>query len=139
MVAIAQQMINVVEGSLDFFHMTEHFVLLFQLFLHTVFQVSIFQFLLLKAQVVFVLSALVDGHHGVLHRLFCFTVAVISLFVFSEQLLARGDDVHHLQLEVLFVQQQVLVLTVYVDELFAQSLDGGQRHGYIVDKGTAFS
>ena len=42
-------------------------------------------------------------------------------------------------MEVLLVEQQVLVLRVDIDELFAQLLQHGQRHGRVVDEGSAFA
>ena len=50
-----------------------------------------------------------------------------------------GNDVHHVELEILFLQQQVLMLGVDVHELLADGLHDRKGHRRIVDEGTAFA
>ncbi len=54
-------------------------------------------------------------------------------------MVVAGNDVDHRQLEVLLAEQQVLVLRVNVDQLFAQLLERLQRDGRIVDEGSALA
>ena len=67
--------------------------------------------------------------------------AMLSLVVVELALgpLSAADHVEHAKLEVVFVEQQVLVLRVDVHQLFAHFLEQGERYGCVVDEGPALA
>ncbi len=65
--------------------------------------------------------------------------SVVELAVESQCLGVVRQDVEHVELEALGVEQQVLMLRVDVDKLFAQFAHLGKRCGGVVDEGTALA
>ena len=64
---------------------------------------------------------------------------VVSFFVISQFLSIVCNDVEYAELEVLFVEHQILVLRMYIHKTFAQFFEHRQLHGGVVDKGSALA
>ena len=62
-----------------------------------------------------------------------------GLLIGCQFLLVVSDDVHHIQLEILLVEQQVLVLGMDVDQSFSEFLQHSQLYGCIIDERATFS
>ena len=50
-----------------------------------------------------------------------------------------GNNVNYIQLKIFFLKQQILVLTVNIDQLFAQVTHGVQGYGGVVYKRSALA
>ena len=107
---VIQRMISLIEGSLDVLSMAHRLALLFQLLLFTLAEAGIRQLLILVLQEVLVLPVALDVVLQLLQLALQQLISVIRLVVFRQFLAVLRYDVHHAQLEVLLVQQQVLVL-----------------------------
>ena len=90
--------------------MTKRFAFLFQLLLNTLAEVGIVQLRQLEAQEVFIVIRLVYCLQHLLDRLLGSLVFLVLLLVLLQLFLVVGNDIHHVQLEVLFLKEQVLVL-----------------------------
>ena len=105
-----QMTVGFIEGSFHFLCVRQQLALLLQFFLLTANQLCLSEFLKLK---LYEFSLLTVALYLFLHLLQltigCLQLAVFFL-VFFQQGVVVGYDVHHAQLEVLLVQQQVLVL-----------------------------
>ena len=134
-----QGLVGFVEGTLDVLRMRHGLTLLLQFLLLALLQVGVSQFAVLELQEVQVLAVALDVVLQLLQLALGSQQLREGLLIVCQLLLVAGDDVNHAQLEVLLVQQQVLVLRVYVDQTFAQLLEHGERHGGVVDKGTALA
>ena len=119
--------------------MAQGFSFLFQLLKFAFLQVCIIQFFKLEAHEFLVLPVLRDFRFQVFQLLLCLFI----VFVFSKisllLLFVVGDNIDHAELEVFFLQQEVLMLRMNVDELFAQFSHLAQRNGRVVDEGTTLS
>ena len=116
--------------------MFKGFGFLFQLLLFPFLQVCICQLIDLETQVVLIL---LTGFRlfQCLFQLFGETaIGLVFGLVGIERFLMVGNNVEHVQLEVLLAQQQVLVLGMYVEELFTQFFQLRQRGRGVVDEGT---
>ena len=134
-----QVVVGLEEGGLDVLGMAHHLIFLFELLLLTLHEVRFVEFLVLEAEEILVLTVSLDFFLQLLQLLVGFLVFLVGGVVHLHLFLVAGDDVHHVELEVLFLQQQVLVLRVDVNELFAEFAHLGERHGCVVDEGTAFA
>ena len=83
---------------------------LFQLFLFTVHQFRILQFVVLELQEVGVLAVLLYVGPHLLHLAYGGVVFAVDLLVALQFRFVIGHDVDHSQLEILLTYQQVLVL-----------------------------
>ena len=90
--------------------MTKRFAFLFQFLLNTLAEVGIFQFRQLEAQEILIVVCLVNSLLHLLDRLLGRQVLLVHLTVLLQLFLVVGNDIHHVQLEVLFLKEQVLVL-----------------------------
>ena len=59
--------------------------------------------------------------------------------VVGELLAVLGNDIHDVELEVFFLQEQVLMLRVDVNELLADGFHDAEGHGGVVDEGAALA
>ena len=100
--------------------MTHHLCRLFERLLFAVYKIGVGEFLLLKTQEVLVLTIALNLFLHTCQFVLRLAILAVRHLVVGQLLLVVGDDVHHIQLEVLAIKQQILVLAVYVDELFAQ-------------------
>ena len=107
---VVQRMVCLVECSLDVLGMAHCLALLFQLFLLSCTEVGIGQFFVLVLQEVLVLPVALDVVLQLLQLALQLLIGVICLMICCQFLAVLRHDVHHAQLEVLLVQQQVLVL-----------------------------
>ena len=107
---VIQRMISLIEGTLDVLSMAHRLALLFQFLLFTLAEAGIRQLLILVLQEVLVLPVALDVVLQLLQLVLQQLISVIRLVVFRQFLAVLRYDVHHAQLEVLLVQQQVLVL-----------------------------
>ena len=119
--------------------MAQGFRFLFQFGLLSVFQSGFFQLFQLKTDIVFILTALFSLCDEIIQFLCHFLVREIYRLIGRQCLLVLCQDVQNVQLEPFFVQQQVLVLAVHVNQFFAQHFHLCQRSRRIVDESTAFS
>ena len=90
--------------------MTKRFAFLFQFLLNTLAEVGIFQFRQLEAQEILIVVCLVNRLLHLLDRLLGRQVLLVQLTVLLQLFLVIGNDIHHVQLEVFFLKEQVLVL-----------------------------
>ena len=107
---VIQRVIRLIECSLDVLGMAHRLALLFQLLLFTLAEAGIGQLLILVLQEVLVLPVALDVVLQLLQLALQQLIGVIRFVVFRQLLTVLRHDVHHAQLEVLLVQQQVLVL-----------------------------
>ena len=119
--------------------MAQGFRFLLQFRLLSVFQSGFFQLFQLKADIIFILTALFGLCNEVIQFLCHFLVREIYRLIGRQCLLVLCQDVQNVQLETFLVQQQVLVLAVHVNQFFAQHFHLCQRSRRIVDESTAFS
>ena len=119
--------------------MAQGFSFLFQLLKFAFLQVCIIQFFKLEAHEFLVLPVLRNFRFQVFQLL----LSLFIVFVFGKisllLLFVVGDNIDHAELEVFFLQQEVLMLRMNVDELFAQFSHLAQGDGRVVDEGTALS
>ena len=66
-------------------------------------------------------------------------IVAVGLGILLLDRLVGAECVEHAELEAFAIEQQVLVLRMYVDEAFAQLLQDGKRHGAVVDEGAALA
>ena len=119
--------------------MAQGFRFLFQFRLLSVFQSGFFQLFQLKADIVFILTALFSLCDEIIQFLCHLFIGKVYRLISRQCLLVLCQDVQNVQLESFLVQQQVLVLAVHVNQFFAQHFHLCQRSRRIVDKSTAFS
>ena len=93
----------------------------------------------MERDIVFFRTGLLCGLPRLLQRLFRLPVSRVQSFILLQFILVSGQDVDDVQLEVLFVQQQVLVLGMHVDEHFPQFLELAHGSGRIVDERPALA
>ena len=113
--------------------------LLFQFLLFSFCEVGVAELIILELQEVDVLTVMLYVFFKCLELVFGILVGCIGLLVVGQLLTVVGDDVSHTELEVLFVEQQVLVLRVYIDEPVAEFLQHRELHGGVVDEGAALA
>ena len=119
--------------------MRESFYLLFKLGELASNEVGICEFLSLIAQEIFV------GTVGcyLLFKFFecCLGVAIFAICgaILLQLFAVVGYDVDNTQLEVVFLKQEILMLAMDIDELFAKLASCGERDGSVVDKGTTLA
>ena len=118
--------------------MAERFRLLFQRNLFAGLQVGFFQLFQLEAEVIFILPALFGLNNKIFQVVTYLPVFPVAFLIVGQFLFILRQDVQNVQLEPFFVEQQVLVLTVYVNQFFAQYLHLRQRSRRIIDEGAAF-
>ena len=138
-VVAAQGVVCLVECGLDVLAVAQGFCFLFQLLKFSFLQLCIFQFLQLESHELLVLSVFENLFLQIFQLNLCLMVGLVILLIGCELLIVLSDDVHHVELEVFLLQQQVLVLRMDVYELFAQLSHPGEGHRSIVDEGTAFA
>ena len=112
---------------------------LLQLLLFAVHEFGVGQLLILELQEVLCLASL---FYLLSHALLFFLQVVIaheSLLVVAQLFSVLRNDIDHIQLEVLLVQQQVLMLRVHINQALPQLLEHRQRHRGVVDKRTALA
>lgn len=90
--------------------MRKRLAFLFQLFLLACFQSSLFQFVVEETQVILVLSGFFYLAFHFPNGFLQFHILAVSLLVVRAQGIILSDDIDHAELEVFFLQQQVLVL-----------------------------
>ena len=83
---------------------------LFQLFLFSLNEVRLCQFVALESQEICVLTVALDTLLEVFERLLHLLVLSERLLVLGQFLLVVREDIDHTQLEVLLVEQEVLML-----------------------------
>ena len=119
--------------------MAHHVALLFQFFLFTFYEACLREFVELKLQEVEVLAVLLDIGLHLLKFFACGLNLFESDLIVGQFFLVASDDIDHAQLEILFVEQQVLVLGVDIDEAFAEFLEHGELYGRVVDEGSTLT
>ncbi len=125
---------RVVERTLDVFGVCQRLELLLQVVLLALNEPCVVKFCMLESQkLLIVLVTMIVGLKPVIVCL-CLSVALVGRAIGLQFLFVAGDNVDHTQLEVLFLQQQTLVLAMDIDELFAQFAHGGEGHRRVVDK-----
>ena len=119
--------------------MAQGFCFLFQLLKFAFLQVSVIQFLKLEAHEFLVLPVLCDFRFQVFQLLLSLFIVLVFGKISLLLLFIVGNNVDHAELEVFLLQQEVLVLRMNIDELFAQFSHLAQGDGRVVDEGTALS
>ena len=130
----SQTLVGLVQHTLYVLGMTHHLCRLFERLLFAVYKIGVGEFLLLKTQEVLVLPIALNLLLHTCQFVLRLAILAVRRLIVGQLRLVVGDDVHHIQLEVLAIEQQVLVLAVYVDELFAQFAYQRQRHRRVVDE-----
>ena len=110
---------------------------LFQFCLLSVFQPGFFQLFQLKADIVFILTALFSLCDEIIQFLCHLFIRKVYRLIGRQCLLVLCQNVQNVQLETFLVQQQILVLAVHVNQFFAQHFHLCQRSRRIVDESTA--
>ena len=133
-VILVQKTVSLIERRLDVLGMREGLAFLFQLLLSALRQSGTVQFAELEAHELLVF--LCTGN-----LFFQFRKLFLRIFVALEsRLISRKfravlcDNIHDVQLEIIFLQEQVLMLRVNVYELFAQRTHHLQRHRGVIDE-----
>ena len=134
-----QHLTGTVESRLDFLGMFQRPLFLFQFLFFPFLQVGFLQLAELERQVVLLILVSVSLLPGFLQLFLRVPVVCKELSVAFPVRLVLCQQVQYLQLEILLGQQQVLVLGVDVDELFAQCLQLCQSHRRVVDEGAALA
>ena len=109
--------------------MTEHLQLLFQRFGFSFLELRIVELLELVADVLFVGLVLRLLGDSLPKSLLCLTEGVVGVCVILPFLQIVGSRIQDFQLEALGVEQQVLVLGVYVDEMDSKLLELSEGGG----------
>ena len=102
--------VGFIERPLDILRMAHGVAALFQLFLFSLNEVRLCQFVALESQEVGVLTVALDTLLEVFERLLHLLVLSERLLVLGQFLLIVREDIDHTQLEVLLVEQEVLML-----------------------------
>ena len=102
-------------------------------------QVRTCQLLVLELQEIGILTVTFNVFLQLLEFFLGFPEVCVCLLVTVQFLFVRGDDIYDIQLEVLFVQQQVLMLRMYIDKHFAEFLEQRQWHGCVIDECAALA
>ena len=119
--------------------MTHRIAFLFQFFLFVLYEIGICELIILKLEEILVLPVVGNSFSQGFQILADRLVFIVCLLILGEWLGIICDDIHHTQLEVLFIQQKVLVLRMDVDKLFTKFFQQIQLYGGVVDKGTALT
>ena len=119
--------------------MLHHLYFLFKIILFIFLQVCFFKFIQLKSEEIFVLSVFLYLIFQQIVFSKCLMIVVKQFPVFLQLLAVIGNDVYYTQLEILLVEQQILMLTVYVNKLFSKFPYYRQLNGRVVNKCSAFS
>ena len=96
--------------------MAHQFALLFKFLLLTSGQTCLAEFFLLETQKVFVVATLLQRLPQLFQLLTGLYVGFEGIAISLSLIIVAGYDINYAQLEVLFAQQQVLMLAVYVNE-----------------------
>ena len=112
---------------------------LFEFGLLTCHELRLFQLIVLEAQVVLVVLALLGCLQCFCQRLLSLAQCTIILLIGRQSLRIVSNGVQNIQLEILLAEQEVLMLRMDVDEAFTQFLQGGETDGRVVDEGTALA
>ena len=134
-----QRLSGSIKSGLDVFGMGQHLRFLLQLFLLAVGKVGLLQLLQLEADVVFVRTTLLGTGHKRLQVLTGLPPVVVQLLIGGQLGIVVRQQVEHVQLEALLVEQEVLMLGVDIDEQLAQLFHLRQRGRCVVDEGTALT
>ena len=134
-----QGIVGSIEGALDVLSMGHRVALLFQFFLFANIETSSLELLILELQEIHVLTVAFYLFLQGLQFVGSLVIGIVACLVVCQFLGVIGNNVEHTHLEVLFVQQQVLMLRVYIHEAFTQFLEHRQLHGGVVDKRPTFA
>ena len=118
-----QSIVGLVEGTLDLFRVGHRLTLLFQFLLLAWLQTGICQFLILELQKIHILSVALYLFLQRFQFVGSLVIGIIALLIGCQLLGVVGNDVEHAHLEILLVQQQVLVLGVYIHKSLTQFLE----------------
>ena len=127
------------EGRLDVLGVLHRLALLFQFLLLALRESCILQFVVLELQEIQALPVAFYVVTQLLQLALNVTQLTVGLLISGQLTVVLCNDVNHAQLEVMMFEQQVLVLRVNVNQLFAQFLQQGQADGRVVDEGTALA
>ena len=135
----AQHVVGIIEGRLYLLRMRGSLLLVLQFFLLSCLESCLRKLRKLEAHVVLLLSRLVESPLHLLQLQPSAFVFGENGAVFCQQFVVVGYYVEHVQLEILFLQQQVLVLRVYVHQHLAQLFHLLHGYGCVVYKSAALS
>ena len=99
--------------------MAQRFRFLFQLFLFIRLKMCFFQLFYLKTDVVFILSVLFCQFLKISQFMGHFLIVGIQFLVSLQFHLVMCQYVKNAQLEIFMIQQQILMLAMYINQLFA--------------------
>ena len=105
-----QGVVGFVERTLDVFGVAHRVALLFEFFLFAFHQMGLCEFAALEPQEVCVLTVALDVFTEFVELLLHQMVFFVSLLILTELCGVVGKDIDHTQLEILFVEQEVLML-----------------------------
>ena len=117
--------VGLVESTLDLFRVRHRLTLLFQFLLLASSEIGLSQLLELELQEIGILPVLLDAFLEGAEFLLCGMILRIGLLVELLLFLVACNDVDHVQLEILLVEQQVLMLRMDVHQLFAEFFQQG--------------
>ena len=109
-VIAVQGIVGLKESRLDVLAVAQRLGFLFQLLQLSFLQLGIFQFLVLESHELLVFPVFEYLQFQVFQLNLCLMESLVFLLIGSELLVVMGDDVHHVELEIFLLQQQVLVL-----------------------------
>ena len=138
-VVARESVISFVQRTLYVFGMTHQLRFLLQLFLLARSKISLGEFLLLKAQEVFVVATRGYLLAQLLKTALRRAILCKRRTIVGKLLAVARNDIHNVQLEVFLAEQQVLMLAVHIDELFAKLAHKGERHRRVVDEGATLA
>ena len=131
--------VSLIERALDVLRMAHGLAPLLQFLLLAVRQVGTRQLVVLELQEVRVLAVTLDVLLQLLQLPLSVAIGLERLLIVLQLTAVARNDIDYRQLEVLLVEQQVLVLGVYVDQAFTQFLEHREGYGGVVDEGTALT
>ena len=119
--------------------MTQCLAFLLQFFLNTLAKICLAQLIKLEPHEVLVLCIALNVTLHLFQAFLCLCIFAKSALVFCKSLVVFCYNVHHAELEILFAQHQVLVLTMYVEQCLSQLFYGCERHRSVVDERTTLA
>ena len=127
-VFVSQHVIRIKEHLLYLFSMSQHLTVLFQLLLLAFFEFILGQLLILETQKIFILPISFYLLCQVIQLTLALFLLLVCLGKRTTHLAVLGHHVHNAEHKIILLQEQVLVLAVYVYQVLAQFLENSNRY-----------
>ena len=128
-----------IESGFNFLGVRYGLGLLFEFFLLAGLQLRFLEFATLKPEIFFAFATVGELGFEFPQMGLCSLILAEDLAIVGKLRGVLGDEVYRAELKVFLAQEQVLVLTVDVDEPLAQLFEHAQSYGHVVDEGAALA